>query len=79
LWPEGLIIGDRRPICFPGANGAIEQEMTIVKDNKKVYKERWVLFFLGSEGYLLQGTAFPESWRFNERFIDSVIYSFTFD
>lgn len=67
-------------VCFPTreVERAKEVELDLVIDGDS-FRARWLVFYAGSQGFLMQGMAWPEKWDAQEEFIDSLIYSFSFE
>ena len=72
-----LDILSTRHVCAPEAARAeaLKVEARVVSGRTE-YIERWLLFFIGGEGYLLEGFAYPAKWSLQEDNIDSSMYSF---
>ena len=68
-----------RPVCsfIEGAPLAVEVETSLIRANTE-FRERWRVFRIAGQYYVLQGIAWPERWDLNEKLIDSMLYSFAF-
>lgn len=74
---ESVEILDFRPVCLDPIGDAIEVDVK-VRAGSQDFLHRWLLFFTGSDAYFLEGSAPVSSWPVAEKWIDSLMYSFTF-
>ena len=70
----------RRLVCGPiaGMGDALQVEARVIRETTP-YFERWLLFFTGGRGYLLEGFAWEEKWAAQEGLVDALSYSFSFE
>ena len=70
----------RQLVCGPiaGMGDALQVEARVIRETTP-YFERWLLFFTGGRGYLLEGFAWEEKWAAQEGLIDALSYSFSFE
>jgi S1-C subfamily serine protease len=68
------------PRCIPidGAGDALELELRLM-DGISPYRERWLVFHVGSLGYIMMGYSWEDLWDSHQRYIDGLMYSFSFD
>ena len=69
-----------RLVCGPvaGMGDALEVEARVIRETTP-YIERWLLFFAGGRGYLLEGFAWEEKWEDRRGLVDALSYSFSFE
>ena len=86
IWKQGyenqgtsVTVLSRQSVCppIPGVTEGLEVEVRTQRQ-RTIYQERWLLFFIGGQAYMLEGLAWPELWEEQEGFIDTILYSIRF-
>ena len=78
---DSATIFSRRVVCAPQASGAkfaLEVEAAII-DELTEYRERWLAFFVGSDGYFIEQFSWPSQWDLHQGNIDQLAHSFRFE
>jgi hypothetical protein len=73
---RSIDITNTRPTCVPGIGEALELEAIVEVREAVIYQERWLVFFDGGLGYFLEGWSRRDQWKLNEKFIDTMLFSF---